>query len=155
MISALDRDTFMVSLFLPSCRWGRQVVSIASPDGTDGLNMADRAQATSWNYYNLQSVYFDLLSTRYIRARNNKWNETRGTSVTSETSKPTIEMKSWGPSETKPPKQPKPANSIMLRHGLRLICIKSDNDHNFGKIYQNLPKFGILGKTVTLIFLQR
>ena len=30
----------------------------------------------------------------------------------------------------------------MLRHGLKLICIKSNNDHNFVKIYQNLPKFG-------------
>ena len=36
--------------------------------------------------------------------------------------------------------------SSMLRHGLRLICMKSYNGHNFVKIYQNLPKFGSLGK---------
>ena len=40
----------------------------------------------------------------------------------------------------------------MLRHGLRLICIKSYNDHNFVKIYQNLQKFGDLGKTGNLNF---
>ena len=48
-------------------------------------------------------------------------------------------------------------DSSMLRHGLRLICIRSYNDHNFVKIYQNLPKFGNLGKIggllVTLNFL--
>ena len=27
-----------------------------------------------------------------------------------------------------------------------VICIKSYNDHNFVKIYRNLPKFGNLGK---------
>ena len=43
-------------------------------------------------------------------------------------------------------------NSSMLRHGLRLICIKSNNDHNFVKIYQNLPKFGSLGKIGNLNF---
>ena len=32
----------------------------------------------------------------------------------------------------------------MLRHGLSLICIKSYNDHNLVKIYQNLSKFGDL-----------
>ena len=32
----------------------------------------------------------------------------------------------------------------MLRHGLSLICIKSYNDHNLVKIYQNLSKFGNL-----------
>ena len=46
-----------------------------------------------------------------------------------------------------------------LRHGLRLICTKSYTDHNFVKIYQNLPKFGSLvaasEKSVTLIFLWR
>ena len=48
-------------------------------------------------------------------------------------------------------------DSSMLRHGLRLICIRSYNDHNFVKSYQNLPKFGNLGKIggllVTLNFL--
>ena len=33
----------------------------------------------------------------------------------------------------------------MLRHGLRPICKKSYDDHNFVKIYQNLSKFGNLG----------
>ena len=42
--------------------------------------------------------------------------------------------------------------SSMLKHGLRLICIKSYNDHNFVKIYQNLPKFGNLGKIGNLNF---
>ena len=42
--------------------------------------------------------------------------------------------------------------SKMLKHGLRLICIKSYNDHNFVKIYQNLPKFGNLGKIGNLNF---
>ena len=40
----------------------------------------------------------------------------------------------------------------ILRHGLRLICIKSYNDHNFVKIYQNLQKFGDLGKSGNLNF---
>ena len=35
--------------------------------------------------------------------------------------------------------------SSMLRHGLRPICKKSYDDHNFVKIYQNLSKFGNLG----------
>ena len=39
--------------------------------------------------------------------------------------------------------------SSMLRQGLRLICIKSYNDH---KIYQSLPKFGNLGKIGNLNF---
>ena len=43
-------------------------------------------------------------------------------------------------------------NSSMLRHGLRLICIKSNNDHNFVKICQNLPKFGNFGKIGNLNF---
>ena len=42
--------------------------------------------------------------------------------------------------------------SSMLRHGLRLICIKSYNDHNYVKIDQNLPKFGNLGKIGNLNF---
>ena len=42
--------------------------------------------------------------------------------------------------------------SSMLKDGLRLICIKSYNDHNFVKIYQNLPKFGNLGKIGNLNF---
>ena len=42
--------------------------------------------------------------------------------------------------------------SIMLRHGLRLIGIKSYNDNNFVKIYQNLPKFGNLRKIGNLHF---
>ena len=42
--------------------------------------------------------------------------------------------------------------SSILRRGLWLICIKSDNDHNFVKIYQNLPKFGNLGKIVNFNF---
>ena len=37
-------------------------------------------------------------------------------------------------------------NSSILRHGLRLIYIKSCKGDNFVKIYQNLPKFGNLGK---------
>ena len=40
----------------------------------------------------------------------------------------------------------------MLRHGKRLICIKSYNDQNFVKIYQNLAKFGNLGKIGNLNF---
>ena len=43
-------------------------------------------------------------------------------------------------------------NSSMLRHGLRLICIKSYHDHNFVKICQNFPKFGNFGKTGNLNF---
>ena len=39
-----------------------------------------------------------------------------------------------------------------LRYGLRLICIKSYNDHNFVKIYRNLPKFGNFGKISNLNF---
>ena len=35
---------------------------------------------------------------------------------------------------------------------LGLIYIKSYNDHNFAKIYQNLPKFGNLGKIGNLNF---
>ena len=38
------------------------------------------------------------------------------------------------------------SSQALLRHGLRLICIKSYNGHNFVKIDQNLPKFGNLGK---------
>ena len=44
---------------------------------------------------------------------------------------------------------------VKLKHvkaGLRLICIKFNNDHNFVKIYQNLPKFGNLGKIGNLNF---
>ena len=40
----------------------------------------------------------------------------------------------------------------MLRHGLKLVCIKSYSDHNFVKSYQNLPKFGNLGKIGNLNF---
>ena len=36
----------------------------------------------------------------------------------------------------------------MLRRGMRLICIKSYNDHNYVKIYSDLPKFGNLGKII-------
>ena len=43
-------------------------------------------------------------------------------------------------------------NSSILRHGLRLICIKSCKGDNFVKIYQNLPKFGNLGKIGNLNF---
>ena len=43
-------------------------------------------------------------------------------------------------------------NSSMLRHGLRLIWIKSNNDYNFVKIYQHLPKFGNLGNIDNLNF---
>ena len=43
-------------------------------------------------------------------------------------------------------------NSSMLRHSLRLNCIKSYNDHNFVKIYHNLPNFGNLGKIGNLNF---
>ena len=43
-------------------------------------------------------------------------------------------------------------DSSILTHGLRLICIKSYNGHNFVKIYQNLPKFGNLGKIGNLNF---
>ena len=39
-----------------------------------------------------------------------------------------------------------------LRHYLKLIYLKSYNDHNFGKIYQNLPKFCNLGKIGNLNF---
>ena len=45
--------------------------------------------------------------------------------------------------------------SSMLRHGGGLICIQSYNDHNFVKIYQNLPKFGNLGKIGNLNFPER
>ena len=38
------------------------------------------------------------------------------------------------------------SSQALLRHGLRLICIKSYNGHNFVKIDQNHPKFGNLGK---------
>ena len=40
----------------------------------------------------------------------------------------------------------------MLRPGLRLIGIKSYNDHNFVKIYQNLPKFSNLRNIGNLNF---
>ena len=40
----------------------------------------------------------------------------------------------------------------MLRHGLRLVCIKPYNGHNFVNIYQNLSKFGNLGKIGNLNF---
>ena len=40
----------------------------------------------------------------------------------------------------------------MLRHGVRIVCIKCNNDHNFVKIYQNLPKFGNLKKIDNLNF---
>ena len=43
-------------------------------------------------------------------------------------------------------------NYWMLRHGVRIICIKSYNDPNFVKIYQNLPKFGNLKKLDNLNF---
>ena len=46
----------------------------------------------------------------------------------------------------------KPYCSSMLRRGLRLNCLKSYIDHNFVKIYQNLPKFGNLGKIGNLTF---
>ena len=42
--------------------------------------------------------------------------------------------------------------SSMLRRSLWLICIKSYNDHNVVQIYQNLPKFGKLGKIVNFSF---
>ena len=42
--------------------------------------------------------------------------------------------------------------SSMLRRCLWLICIKSYNDHIFVQIYQNLPKFGKLGKIVNFSF---
>ena len=45
------------------------------------------------------------------------------------------------------PKRPKAKRSL-----LTLICIKSCNDHNFGKIYQNLPKCCNLGKIGNLNF---
>ena len=41
----------------------------------------------------------------------------------------------------------------MSRHGLSLICIKSYNDHNLVKIYQNLSKFGNLEDIGKLNFL--
>ena len=40
----------------------------------------------------------------------------------------------------------------MLRHGLRPICIKSYNNHNFEIIYQNFPNFGNLRKIGDLNF---
>ena len=40
----------------------------------------------------------------------------------------------------------------VLRHGVRIICIKCNNDHNFGKIYQHFPKFGNLKKIDNLNF---
>ena len=43
-------------------------------------------------------------------------------------------------------------HSSILSHGLRLICIKSYNEHNFEKIYQNFPKFGNLRKIGNLNF---
>ena len=46
----------------------------------------------------------------------------------------------------------KKKNSSMLRHSLGLICINSYNDHNFVKIYQNLPKFRNVGKIGNLNF---
>ena len=39
------------------------------------------------------------------------------------------------------------------RHGLSLICIKSYNDHNLVKIYQNLSKFASLDDIGKLNFL--
>ena len=43
--------------------------------------------------------------------------------------------------------------SSMSRHGLSLIYIKSYNDHNLVKIYQNLSKFGNLEDIGKLNFL--
>ena len=54
----------------------------------------------------------------------------------------------WRP----PPPCKQALHSSMLRHGLRLICIKSYNAYNFVKIYQNLPKFGNLGQIGNLNF---
>ena len=39
-------------------------------------------------------------------------------------------------------------DSSMLRHGLRLICIRSYNDQNFVKIYQNLQNLATSEKSV-------
>ena len=40
----------------------------------------------------------------------------------------------------------------VVKAWLEAICIKSNNDHNFVKIFQNLPKFGNLGKIGNLNF---
>ena len=46
-------------------------------------------------------------------------------------------------------------DSSMLRHGPRLICIISYNDHNFVKFIKTFQNLATSEKSVTLIFLQR